>query len=168
MEPVLRENFERFYESKKDELGELSLKESLYLFYLQGHLDPTPVGQDISSEEVAAEIEKNCFLDFIQSCIEDPENMNKDESSNASDYVEVVYPCTKEIKEKCVAWPDRCEEVGGDGKTCGKTIINLSKLCGANEGKSIFVKDKDRLTVAEAKMLATAINDYVSQFVTGE
>jgi hypothetical protein len=174
MEDKLRENFEKFYESKKGELNEQELKESFYLFYLQGHLDPTPVGQDISSEEVAAEIERNCFLDFIQSCIEDPESLANEAPSKVTDFVEVEYPvcepetCTPEDRAKCVSWPDHCEDVQRMIRRKSKRIINLSKLCGVDEGKSILIKDKDQLTPTEAKLLSKAITEYINHAATLE
>ena len=168
MEDKLRENFEKFFDIQMKSSYEYTFKELFWVFYKQGKLDPTPVGEDISSEEVAAEVERNCFLDFIQSCIEDPESVRSEAPSKVTDFVEVRYPCTKKDKDNCIAWPDRCEDVGGDGETCGKAIINLSKLCGVDEGKSIFIKDKDQLTPAEAKLLSKAVTEYVNHAATLE
>jgi hypothetical protein len=120
----LKNNFEKFYEMQKS--NPLSMKELLYLFYLQGHNDPTPVGDEVDMKSVEEDIESQAFIDFIQSCIEHP----KDDKLIPNDWVQVSYPCTFKDKQKCVAWPDRCEDAGGDGVTCGTTFINLSKLCG--------------------------------------
>ena len=133
----LRKNFEKYLKATSSE--DVPLEELLWMFYVQGHLDPTPQGEDISTETVAKDLEADNFIEFIQSCLVNP---SQEKFSNNCDYVEVAYPCTKEDKEKCIAWPDRCQEAGGDGETCGKVVLNLSKLCGVDKGDSIFIKDK--------------------------
>ena len=157
MQKMLRSNFEKFYKTVKFDPEQF--KEILWKFYLQGHNDPAPVGEDISDEAVAKMVEDQCFMDFIKSCIEDkiPETEN-----HPSDFVEIAYPCTAEDKAKCIAWPDRCEDVGCDGNVC-KRIINLSKLCGAESDKSIFIKDTSLVSDKEAKQLSEVLTNYFKQ-----
>lgn len=155
----LRANFEKFYEASKKDWEPVSIKELLWNFYSQGHIDPTPVGTEISAEEVTKMVEDQCFFDFVKSCIEDP---NQQSTNVPSDYVTITYPCTAIDKEKCVAWPDRCEDVGGDGTIC-KRIINLSKLCGVENSQSIFVKDKQLVTSEEAALLASTLSEYFAK-----
>lgn len=151
---VLRENFEKFFDVQMESVGDYTLKELLFLFYQQGHLDLSPMGEEISTEEVAKEVEDNLFLDFVKSCIENP----PESAMNPSDYVEITYPCIG--RDKCIAWPDRCSEIGGDGETC-KCLFNISKLCGVEQGHSILIKDKDKLTTEEAAQLAAALTDFI-------
>jgi len=157
MQETLRSNFEKFYNTVKFDPEQF--KELLWKFYLQGHNDPTPVGEDMTDEEVAKMVEDQCFMDFVKSCIE---NKNPKEEIQSSDFVEITYPCTAEDKEKCIAWPDRCEDVGCDGNFC-KRIINISKLCGVKPEQTIFVKDKNLLTNEEATMLTRAVCDFMEK-----
>jgi len=162
------DNFEKFYKANIDKgavaeylTGDMSLKAFAKFFYDQGHLDPTPVGKEVSIESVEEDLKTNSFLEFIQSCLIDP--VNADTVKESCDWVEVTYPCTKEDKEKCVAWPDRCQECGGDGETCGKSVINLSKLCGVDKKDSIFIKDKETITPQEAKLLSDTLIDFYNK-----
>ena len=158
-EDKLRENFEKFFDMQMKSTEEHSLKELFFLFYQQGHLDNTPVGEEISVEEVEKSLENQAFIDFIQSCISNPDNI-KASTALHCDYVDVVYKCSAKDKKKCVAWPDRCDECGGDGETC-HTLINLSKLCGVEESKAIFIRDKDKMTTEEAAQLSAALTDFI-------
>lgn len=92
------------------------------------------------------------FIDFIHDCILHP----SDAPLPQNDYVRVTYKCNPEDREKCIAWPDRCEDVGGDGGECCSTILNLSKLCGIDSNKSEKVDDKI-LTSDEITTLTNAI-----------
>ena len=144
----LRANFEKFYEMQKG--NPTAMKELLWLFYLQGHIDTTPMGDDIDIETVKTDLETQAFIEFIESCIEHPqENQNV-----PSDWVQVTYPCTFKDKQQCVAWPDRCEDVGGDGETCGTTFINLSRLCGCETAGTLPKNTGLVLTKEEAAKLA--------------
>ena len=80
----------------------------------------------------------------------------------ASGIVKVVYPCTAADKEKCIAWPDRCEECGGDGETCGYEYIDLAKLCGVDTDEN---KEEPRgsITPEEAKQLAEKLLEYAGR-----
>lgn len=158
-EDALRKNFEKFFDIQMKSAEEHTLKELFFLFYQQGHLDSTPVGEDVSIEEVTKSLENQAFMEFIQSCISNPEEISKS-SVTPCDYVDVVYNCSVKDKEKCVAWPDRCEECGGDGEKC-HTIINLSKLCGVEQSQSIFVRDKDKMTAEEAAQISAALTDFI-------
>lgn len=151
----LRTNFEKFYEASKADWEPVSIKELLWKFYCQGHNDPTPVGKELSEEEVKKMIDDQCFIEFIQSCIESCDC----EQSKSTDFVEVCYPCTAADKSKCIAWPDRCEDVGGDGTVC-KKIINLSKLCGVAPEQTVVVRDKSLVTDSEAKQLSEILTNY--------
>lgn len=148
---ALRKNFEAF--KKQVNLDDYKLDDLLFLFYNQGHLDTTPVGYEISKEDW----EKECFLHFVESCIENPENENK---LNSSDYVRVTYPCTGH--DKCIAWPDRLDEVGCDGETCSM-IVNISKLCGIEDSADKLLQDSydpERLTKEEIDTLANILERY--------
>lgn len=147
----LRENFETFYNEliKTKSLFDTPLKEFLFEFYKQGHIDPTDESEELTMEQVKKIVDDNCFVDFVKSCIENP----TDKQMQQEDYVEIYYPCTPDIKAKCLAWPDRCEDVGGDGETCGKKIINLSKLCGVSSSEKL----KSRITKEEVDALASVL-----------
>ena len=152
---LLRNNFEKFYNTVKFDPEQF--KEILWKFYLQGHNDPTPVGEEISAEKVKEIVETQNFLEFVESCITNPEAPTGfGNPVNSSDYVEVVCPCSYEDKSKCVAYPDRCE---GE---C-KRLINISKLCGVESGKSVFIKDKTLVSDAEAKLLSEVLTNYFNQ-----
>lgn len=155
MQDILRSHFEKFYNTVKFDPEQF--KEILWKFYLQGHNDPTPVGEDISDESVKEMVERQNFLDFMESCIADPNAPAPfGQTVNANDYVEVVCPCSVEDKQKCVAYPDRCE---GE---C-KRLINLSKLCGVESGKSMFIKDTSLVSDKEAKLLSEVLTNYFKQ-----
>jgi hypothetical protein len=156
----LRENFEKFYEASRKDWEPVPFKEILWRFYCQGHNDLTPVGEEISQQEVAKMVDDQCFIDFINSCCVD--GKAEEVIMPSSDFVEICYPCSAKDKEKCVAWPDRCEDVGGDGTLCRK-IINLSKLVGVGSEKSVFIKDKDLVTDNEAKQLSEILASYFNQ-----
>lgn len=73
-------------------------------------------------------------------------------------YVRVTYPCTDPERKHCVAWPDRCEDCGGDGEICS-TLINLNKLCNIDSPVTATVKlshDND-ITEEMSKQLAEYI-----------
>lgn len=89
----------------------------------------------------------------------------KNRCSN-SGVVKVLYPCTAEDKEKCTAWPDHCEECGGDREFCGYEYVDLAKLCSIkNTDKTSESKDKASessgplLTPNEIKLLATLLKN---------
>lgn len=131
----LRQNFEIF--KKNVNIFDKPLDELLWLFYKQGNLDPAKEEQEVSNEELKKIVEDEYFFDFIKNCLEHPENMTP---AIQDECVEVSYPCGGH--DKCVAWPDRCEECGGDGITCGKKIINLSKLCRVPSVKETLTKEE--------------------------
>lgn len=158
MQDTLRNNFERFYTL----LGLKSEdKELFWRFYSQGHQDASPLGEDIEMKDVEKMVENQCFEDFVKSCIEDK---IPDSAVNPSDYVIIIYPCSEKDREKCIAWPDRCEEF-----ECNKKFLNLSKLCGVESGKALLIKnksllvDKNILTAEEVDTISKAICDYYSK-----
>lgn len=119
---------------------------------------------NISIEEVEKWLENLEFSDFVKSCILSPEQM-KNRCLN-SGIVKVLYPCTAEDKKKCTAWPDRCEECGGDGEFCGYEYVDLAKLCGIkNTDKTSENKDKASessdplLTPNEIKLLGNLLKN---------
>lgn len=142
IESKLYSNFEKF--KKTVDTGNYKLDDLLFLFYKQGHLDETPSGYEVSKED----FEKACFLRYIEDCIQSPDSCGK---MNPSDYVRVTYPCPG---HDCCAFPDRCEDVGGDGETCS-ILLNLSQLCGVEEVKNYVVNN-------DPKMLST---DEVQQLI---
>lgn len=155
-----RENFEKFYEhSIKNNLEAEPFKEILWRFYVQGSHDPND--EDISLEQTSKMIEDQCFIDFIQSCIENPNDCTP---MKGGDYVEVVYPtdessfaCLDDPSrvdcEGCKNDPDECESVQNILRNRGRRIINLSKLCNANPGEL----EKALLTADEVNKIAEAL-----------
>ena len=145
IESKLYSNFERF--KKTIDTGKYKLDDLLFLFYSQGHLDKTPIGYEMSQED----FEKACFLNYVEDCIQNPGSCEKMVSN---DYVRVTYPCTG---HDCCAFPDRCEDVGGNGETCSM-LLNLSRLCGVEEVKNYVVRnDPKMLSNEEIQQLAKII-----------
>ncbi len=150
----LRKNFEKFYESLKTSPDPETLKEAFWVTYLQGHNDRTPQ-KEVPIEQVAKDVDENCFFDFVKSCVEDklPAGMDP---AKVTDYVEVEYPCSAKDKSSCLSFPDRCEG------TC-KKLINISKLCGTDPASTIFVKNKELLTREEAAAISSALAEYMKE-----
>ena len=150
-ETKLRHNFEKFYESFRIN-GELSFQEIAYLFYKQGHLDTTPVGVEVNTAKFMDEYQREAFIRLVEDCIENPESTTE---ASQNDYVLVEYKCPG---HDCIAWPDRCEDVGGDGETC-TTLINLSKLCGVESsgGTGVLIDKHRMLTADEVKTLTNIV-----------
>jgi len=148
-----RKQFEKFYSYLKQtkDFDKKSLKELMWSVYCQACVDCGVNSTEISNNEVLKFIEDSMFIDFVHNCILNP----SDKPLPQNDYVKVTYKCSPEDREKCIAWPDRCEDVGGDGDCCS-TIINLSKLCGIESNKTENVNDKI-LTAEEVNELANAI-----------
>ena len=97
------------------------------------------------------DFEKACFLNYVEDCIQNPGSCEKMVSN---DYVRVTYPCTG---HDCCAFPDRCEDVGGNGETCSM-LLNLSRLCGVEEVKNYVVRnDPKMLSNEEIQQLAKII-----------
>lgn len=145
------ENIYRYLKQSKD-FDKLSVKELMWKVYNQACVDCGEESTEISIEETKRIIEDSMFLDFVQECILNPE---ESQALPQNDYVRVTFPCTD--KDKCVAWPDRCSDVGGNGETCS-SILNLSKLCGIESNKSEKINDKI-LTAAEIDALSKALKE---------
>ena len=122
----LYNNFKKFFKKLKENADKLSLEEFAWCLYNQGHLDNTSVGVDITEDEWETE----CFLNFVKDCIVNPQNEVAENTS--TDYVRISYPCSGHLD--CHNWPDRCEDVGGDGYTCSR-LLNINKLCGIEAKK---------------------------------
>lgn len=76
-------------------------------------------------------------------------------------FVKAVYPCPDPERKHCIAWPDRCEECGGDGQVCS-TIINLNELCNIESpvvNTEIKLTHDQEITEEMSKQLA----DYIVQ-----
>ena len=116
--------------------------------------------KEVSIEEIEKWLENKEFFDFIESCISRPEQI-KNECSNS--VVKIAYPCTAEDKEKCVAWPDRCEECGGDGEFCGYEYIDLAKLCGVENLNKTSKNSGPSITPDEAKQLAEKLLEFIKE-----
>lgn len=158
-EEELKEHFERFWETASKDFvnGNISAKEFGYMLYKQGHLDQTPQGVDIDPDIFADNYQRDAFIKFVEECLEHPSSTT--EASN-NDYALVAYKCPGH--DKCVAWPDRCEDVGGDGEVC-TTLINLSKLCGVQKTDDGFIPKVDTkamLTPDEVKTLSDIVARY--------
>lgn len=150
----LRDNFAKF--RKNIDLAKYTIEDILWLCYFQGHLDNTPKEIDISKEE----FESICFLNFVKDCITDPKSISSSEHQ-CTDYVKVTYPC--EGHDKCIAWPDRCEDVGGNGENCCTVLLNLSKLCGVQEVerlKNAQKKDNKLLTNEEIELFGKILSKF--------
>ena len=154
LESQLKENFKKFYESY--ELLPKNIEQFAWEMYKQGHLDPTPQGVDINFEIFQDSYQRDAFIKFVEECLEHPDSTTE---ASQNDYALVEYKCPGH--DKCVAWPDRCEDVGGDGETC-TTVINLSKLCGVQKGDVNFVPiDKNAtLTPKEVETLSEIVARY--------
>lgn len=148
--------FDCFYNYLKNniEFENLTLKEICQRMYNQGYSDNVEGGKEIPIEEISKEIEANLFIEQIQDYLNNPEE-HKD-FLESTPYVRVVFPCTQ--KDKCIAFPDRCFDVGAidPGVKCSK-LVNLSKLCGVegNEGK--LKKDTSKLLTPEEIEVLTSI-----------
>lgn len=153
LERQLKDNFDKFYDNFKIESG-ATFKELAWLFYKQGHLDQTPTGVDLDESKFMDEYQRDAFIKFVEECIENPASTTE---ASQNEYALVEYKCPGH--DKCIAWPDRCEDVGGDGQTC-TTLINLSKLCGIESSSEIhgaLVDKRKMLTTEEAKVLANIV-----------
>ena len=140
------ELFWRYIKSSKD-FENLSLKELMWKVYNQACADCGQDYSDISIEETQKIVEDAMFFNFVQECILHPQETN---SIKNNDYVKVVYKCEP---DKCIAYPDRCEDVGCEEGHMA--IINLSKLCGVDSEKE-SVNDKI-LSMDEVNELADAL-----------
>lgn len=157
----LKQDFNKYFDylMKEGKLSSCTIKDLCYKCYCQGTTRIS--SKEVSIEEVEKWLENKEFFDFIESCISHPEQM-KNECSN-SGIVKVVYPCTAEDKEKCVAWPDRCEECGGDGQICGYEYIDLAKLCGVENPNKTSKNSGPSITPDEAKQLAEKLLEFVKE-----
>ncbi len=157
-EEELRKHYEKFWKTASEEYinGNISVKEFGFILYKQGHLDQTPKGVDIDPDIFADNYQREAFIKFIEDCLENPSSTTE---ASQNDYVLVEYDCPGH--DKCIAWPDRCEDVGGDGEKC-TTLINLSKLCGVQKGKiKLIPPDKNAiLTPEEVKILSDIVARY--------
>lgn len=145
------EAYFNYLKSSKD-LEKLPLKKLLYKVYEQACADCGVTGEDIPIEDTKKFIEDTLFLDFIRDCVLHP----SEKPLPNNDYVKVVYECTAEDRKNCVAWPDRCTDVGCDAEGKCSTILNLSKLCGIDSNEKEKVEEK-LLSEEEIKLLAEAI-----------
>lgn len=153
----LRDNFVKF--RKNLDLAKYTIEDVLWLCYFQGHLDSTPKEIDIPKEE----FETMCFLNFIKDCIADPKSISSSEHQY-TDYVKVTYPC--EGHDKCIAWPDRCEDIGGNGGNYCTVMLNLSKLCGVQELerlKNTQKKDNKLLTTEEIELFGKILSKFLEK-----
>ena len=148
-----RKHFNALYSYFKKDLEKLTLKELLWKVYNQACCDCGIDATEISMEELNAILETETFVDFVRECIANPSEMKK---LPQNDYVKVTWECSPEDKLKCVAFPDRCDDVCSEEKRT--TIVNLSKLCGIDSDKDETLDDK-LLTEDEIKELARALEN---------
>lgn len=149
------ENLFSYLKSSKD-FDKLSLKEIMWRIYNQACIDCGMDSVDVPMDEVVKYLENSMFIDFIQDCLLNP----SDKPLPQNDYVKVTYKCSPEDKLNCIAWPDRCEDVGGSEDGQCSTIINISKLCGIESNKMEKVDDKI-LTAKEVEELANALKNNI-------
>lgn len=158
-EEELKEHFERFWKTASKDFvnGDISAKEFGYILYKQGHMDQTPQGVDIDPDIFADNYQRDAFIKFVEECLEHPSSTTE---ASQNDYALVAYKCPGH--DKCIAWPDRCEDIGGDGEVC-TTLINLSKLCGVQKTEDGFIPKVDTkamLTPDEVKTLSDIVARY--------
>ncbi len=148
-----RKHFEAFWKYLKEskDFEKLSLRELAWKIYNQACADCGLDCSEISMEETRKIVEDTMFFDFIQDCLLNPATSNE---TAQNDYVKVVYECTPEDKNKCIAWPDRCDDVC-HGHTA---VINLSKLCGIDSAKEETINDKI-LSTEEVNELSKALQE---------
>ena len=146
-EELLNIEFEKYWNVVKNEIPTNSIKEIAKMFFMQGHVCDVPVGKELSKEE----FEDLCFMSFVKDCIEHPENMVN--QLEQTDFVEVTAPCGEQ--EKCIAFPDRCEDAGCEAPGVCHRFINISKLCGVED--AVVVNRKDILSKKEIDALAEAL-----------
>ena len=146
-EELLNIEFEKYWNAVKNEIPTNSIKEIAKMFFMQGHVCDVPVGKELSKEE----FEDLCFMSFVKDCIEHPENMVN--QMEQTDFVEVTAPCGEQ--EKCIAFPDRCENAGCEAPGVCRRYINISKLCGVED--AVVVNRKDILSKKEIDALAEAL-----------
>lgn len=146
-EELLNIEFEKYWNVVKNEIPTNSIKEIAKMFFMQGHVCDVPVGKELSKEE----FEDLCFMSFVKDCIEHPENMVN--QMEQTDFVEVTAPCGEQ--EKCIAFPDRCEDAGCEAPGVCRRYINISKLCGVED--AVVVNRKDILSKKEIDALAEAL-----------
>ena len=154
MDNIEREkHFELFWKYLKEhkDFEKLSLKQLLWKVYNQACADCGQDASPITIEEAQKMVEDMMFFNFVQDCILNP---SETKPVQKNDYVKVVYDCEQ---DKCVAYPDRCNDVGcnGNGHT---VIVNLSKLCGIDSDKEETVTDKI-LSSDEIKELSEALKN---------
>lgn len=148
-----RKHFDALYNFFKKDLEKLTLKELLWKVYNQACCDCGVDADEISMEELKSIIEAEVFVDFIRDCITNPSDIKK---LPQNDYVKVIWDCSPADKQKCLAWPDRCDEVCSEEKRT--TVINLSKLCGIDSNKKETIDDK-LLTKEEIDELAKCLEE---------
>lgn len=158
-EEKLKEHFEKFWKTvSKDFInGDISAKELGYMLYRQGHLDQTPQGVDIDLNIFADNYQRDAFIKFVEECLEHPSSTI---AASNNDYALVTYKCPGH--DKCIAWPDRYEDIGGDGEVC-TALINLSKLCGVQKTGNGFIPKVDTkamLTPDEVKIFSDIVARY--------
>jgi len=146
-EELLNIEFEKYWNVVKNEISTNSIKEIAKMFFMQGHVCNVPASKELSKEE----FEDLCFMSFVKDCIEHPENMVN--QMEQTDFVEVTAPCGEQ--EKCIAFPDRCEDAGCEAPGVCRRYINISKLCGVEN--AVVVNRKDILSKKEIDALAEAL-----------
>lgn len=157
-----KRRFNNYYKYLKNsgDFERLPLKKILEKVYQQACLD-CGAGEvkDISNEEVEKFLETQMFLDFVQDCIAHPTDAVK---LPQNDFVLVHHECTPEDRAKCVAFPDRCRDVGCTTEGGYDVLLNLSKLCGIESNEKEEISDK-LLTQSEIDQLAEALNETASK-----
>ena len=142
----LNVEFERYFDKMKNEFEKYDFKSLLKAFFFQGHITDIPAGEEISKKD----FEDYCFLNFIKDCIENPESMG--DKTPSTDYVLISAPC--QDRDKCIAFPDRCEDVGCDAPGVCKRYINISKLCGVENAVVVDKNKAPLLTEQEVEQLS--------------
>lgn len=155
-----KEKFERFYNNFDIKSINGGFRELCWLFYSQGRNDyilNTENVEEIPIEDLQKFLDDTNFVDDVKYWIEHPESGTITQSSDGR--VKVQVPCLDPKREKCPAWPDRCEECGGDGINC-TSYVDLYKLCGVEPLPSSKKEPnpKELLTKEEIDLLANVLD----------
>lgn len=126
------EEFEKFfnYYTKENSLKEMSLHDICRVMW-DAAWNKTGYGaKEIEMSDVERYVDAEQFIKDVQEMIAHPAKdfvVNKEDDGK----VTLIIPCDAKMKEACIAWPDRCEDIGGNGDYCS-IRVSLETLVGEN------------------------------------
>lgn len=125
-----KEYFKYFMSENADKLQNMTLRDICYSMWVAAWTKTEYDAVEVPMEEVSRMVDAEQFLQDIKCMIDNPaENCSVDKSSDGK--VTLIIPCDAAMKDKCIAWPDRCEEAGGNGDFC-RIKVRLETLIGDN------------------------------------